>query len=175
MTKERKKVELTWTPSGPFSLQVFLPLSAFCPLEDSGLILTLWINIFPQWSNQWEFLPILNLFFHLSLFLYRATSQNSCYKCFTVTFRLIQRSRDVLFFFASEVSRVERFLLCLILQGHWRFIPFSQNEHRKFCSIKKKQKSSIAATHSSTNILSIRIVIPLWDAPVSFSLCFSVC
>ena len=126
-------------------------------------------------SNQWEFLPILNLFFHLSLFLYRATSQNSCYKCFTVTFRLIQRSRDVLFFFASEVSRVERFLLCLILQGHWRFIPFSQNEHRKFCSIKKKQKSSIAATHSSTNILSIRIVIPLWDAPVSFSLCFSVC
>ena len=32
MTKERKKVELTWTPSGPFSLQVFLPLSLFCPL-----------------------------------------------------------------------------------------------------------------------------------------------
>ena len=32
MTKERKKVELTWTPSVRFSLQVFLPLSLFCPL-----------------------------------------------------------------------------------------------------------------------------------------------
>ena len=39
MTKKRKREELTWTPSGPFSSQVFLPLSLFCPLENSGLIL----------------------------------------------------------------------------------------------------------------------------------------
>jgi len=95
MTTEWKEKELTLTPSGSFSLQVFLPLSVFCPSEDSGLILTLWKTIFPSLiyhieylspNNNGIFLHILTLFLNLSLFFHIQLLYLHV-RCFTVTFR----------------------------------------------------------------------------------------
>ena len=120
---QRKKEGRTYVNS----LRPLFPPSISPPLTVlplSGLILTLWINVLPSLIHHTKYLSQTNngnfcIYLPYS-FTFPFSSIDNFSNCILNVslqlFALIQRSREVLFCFGSEVSRVAQLLLCLILQ-----------------------------------------------------------
>ena len=164
------------------SLRPLFPPSISPPLTVlplSGLILTFWINIFPSLIHHTKYLSQKNNgnfgIYLLYSFTFPFSSIDNFSNCISNVslwlFALIQRSRDVLFCFGSQVSRVAQLLLCLKLQRsltvHSLFSKWAQTILLDQEEVKISSTGPLPS-HSSTKWLLIRILIPLCDALVSF-------